>query len=81
MHPMTVYFPLVVNGAMLIEPTETESKAELDRFILVMKKLAEDAKVKGPDYFHNLPQAAPATRLDEVKAAREPKLRWVEDAA
>ena len=78
MHPMTVYFPLVVNGAMLIEPTETESKAELDRFILVMKKLAEDAKTKGPDYFHDLPTSAPATRLDEVKAAREPVLRWSE---
>ena len=78
MHPMTVYFPLVVNGAMLIEPTETESKAELDRFILVMKKLAEDAKTKGPDYFHDLPQSAPATRLDELKAAREPVLRWSE---
>ncbi|MEM8833711.1 MAG: aminomethyl-transferring glycine dehydrogenase subunit GcvPB [Pseudomonadota bacterium] len=76
MHPMTVYFPLVVNGAMLIEPTETEAKDALDRFITVMKKLAEDAKVKGPDYFHSLPQAAPTTRLDEVKAAREPKLRW-----
>jgi len=81
MHPMTVYFPLVVNGAMLIEPTETEAKDALDRFILVMKKLAEDAKIKGPDYFHSLPQAAPASRLDELKAAREPKLRWVEDAA
>ncbi len=80
MHPMTVYFPLVVNGAMLIEPTETESKDALDRFILVMKKLAEDAKTKGPDYFHTLPQAAPAARLDELKAAREPKLRWKENA-
>ena len=78
MHPMTVYFPLVVNGAMLIEPTETESKAELDRFIIVMKKLAQDAKTKGPDYFHTLPQSAPTTRVDEVKAAREPKLRWKE---
>ena len=76
MHPMTVYFPLVVNGAMLIEPTETESKAELDRFITVMKKLAEDARTKGPDYFHALPQSAPHSRLDEVKAAREPVLRW-----
>ena len=80
MHPMTVYFPLVVNGAMLIEPTETESKDALDRFITVMKKLAEDAKTKGPDYFHTLPQAAPAARLDELKAAREPKLRWKESA-
>jgi glycine dehydrogenase subunit 2 len=76
MHPMTVYFPLVVNGAMLIEPTETESKEELDRFITVMKKLAQDARADGAhDYFHSLPQSAPTTRVDEVKAAREPKLR------
>jgi len=83
MHPMTVYFPLVVNGAMLIEPTETESKDALDRFIRVMKKLAADArgdneveKLK----FHEYPISAPARRLDEVKAAREPKLRWSESA-
>ena len=80
---MTVYFPLVVNGAMLIEPTETESKDALDRFIRVMKKLAADArgdneveKLK----FHEYPISAPARRLDEVKAAREPKLRWSESA-
>ena len=77
MHPMTVYFPLVVNGAMLIEPTETESKAELDRFIKVMKRLAWEAKQEGAvEKFHNYPVSAPATRLDELKAAREPKLRW-----
>jgi glycine dehydrogenase subunit 2 len=61
---------------MLIEPTETESKEELDRFITVMKKLAQDARADGAhDYFHSLPQSAPTTRVDEVKAAREPKLR------
>lgn len=78
MHPMTVYFPLVVNGAMLIEPTETESKQDIDRFILVMKKLAEEARNGDVEKFHNYPQSAPATRLDELKAAREPKLRWSE---
>ncbi|MEM6812184.1 MAG: aminomethyl-transferring glycine dehydrogenase subunit GcvPB [Pseudomonadota bacterium] len=76
MHPMTVYFPLVVNGAMLVEPTETENKESIDRFITVMKVLAEEARTKGADYFHQYPLSAPARRLDEVKAAREPKLRW-----
>ncbi len=78
MHPMTVYFPLVVNGAMLIEPTETEGKDALDRFINVMKKLAHDARSGDVEKFHNYPQSAPMKRLDEVKAAREPKLRWRE---
>lgn len=76
MHPMTVYFPLVVHGAMLIEPTETESKAELDRFIKVMKKMASDIRNGDTEKFHNYPQSSPTKRLDEVKAAREPKLKW-----
>lgn len=75
-HPMTVYFPLVVQGAMLIEPTETESKATLDRFIGVMKNIAADVRAGDVDKFHAYPQSAPARRLDEVQAAREPKLRW-----
>ncbi len=76
MHPMTVYFPLVVQGAMLIEPTETETKASLDRFIAVMKMIAADVRSKDVDKFHSYPQSAPRRRLDEVKAAREPVLRW-----
>ncbi|PZQ44850.1 MAG: aminomethyl-transferring glycine dehydrogenase subunit GcvPB [Micavibrio aeruginosavorus] len=76
MHPMTIYFPLVVQGAMLIEPTETESKDSLDRFIRVMKEIAADVASGAVDKLHSYPQAAPARRLDEVKAAREPKLRW-----
>ncbi len=76
MHPMTVYFPLVVNGAMLVEPTETEGKDELDRFINVMKKIAYDVRSGDTEKFHDYPQAAPVKRLDELKAAREPKLRW-----
>jgi len=80
MHPMTVYFPLVVNGAMLIEPTETESKAELDRFCTVMRRLAQEAEAYGADHFHEYPKSAPMRRLDELKAAREPKLRWSEGA-
>lgn len=76
MHPMTVYFPLVVNGAMLIEPTETESKDSLDRFITVMKTIASDVRNNNTNKFHAMPLSAPRARLDEVKAAREPKLRW-----
>lgn len=76
MHPMTVFFPLVVSGAMLIEPTETESKESLDRFITVMKTVAADVKAGDADKFHNYPLSAPRRRLDETKAAREPVLRW-----
>jgi glycine dehydrogenase subunit 2 len=75
-HPMTVYFPLVVPGAMLIEPTETESKDSIDRFITVMKKFAADVKAGDTEKFHHFPESTPRQRLDEVTAAREPKLRW-----
>lgn len=74
MHPMTVYFPLVVSGAMLIEPTETESKESIDRFIGVMKHLADMAKAGGSDIFHSYPLSTPRKRLDEVMAARNPIL-------
>ena len=77
-HPMTVYFPLVVQGAMLIEPTETESKDSLDRFITVMKNIAADVKAGHGDIIHNNPVSTPRRRMDEVKAAREPRLRWKE---
>ncbi len=76
MHPMTVYFPLVVQGAMLIEPTETESKENIDRFIRVMKDIATDTQSGDTAQFHTFPLSAPRRRLDEVKAAREPNLRW-----
>jgi glycine dehydrogenase subunit 2 len=75
-HPMTVYFPLVVPGAMLIEPTETESKDSMDRFISVMKNFANDVAKGDTQKFHDYPLSTPRRRLDEVKAAREPKLRW-----
>jgi len=75
-HPMTMYFPLVVHGAMLIEPTESESKGELDRFILSMRSLAERAKAGDVERFKNAPIHAPLRRLDETKAARQPILRW-----
>lgn len=75
-HPMTMYFPLVVHGAMLIEPTETESKAELDRFVDALRLLAEAAKAGEVARFKNAPHLAPLKRLDETLAARKPKLKW-----
>ena len=75
-HPMTMYFPLVVHGAMLIEPTETESKAELDRFIEAMRLLAQAAKSGDVERFKGAPFHAPLRRLDETRAARSPRLRW-----
>ncbi|HEX4078019.1 MAG TPA: aminomethyl-transferring glycine dehydrogenase subunit GcvPB [Rhizomicrobium sp.] len=75
-HPMTMYFPLVVHGAMLIEPTESESKESLDRFIAVMRGLAEEAKAGNHARFAEAPYLAPRRRLDETRAARKPILRW-----
>ena len=81
-HPMTMYFPLVVHGAMLIEPTESESKAELDRFIAVMRSLAERAVGGDAESFKAAPIYAPMRRLDETQAARKPVLKWTpSDAA
>jgi glycine cleavage system P protein (glycine dehydrogenase) subunit 2 len=75
-HPMTVYFPLVVHGAMLVEPTETESKEALDQFIRTMRGLAERAKSGDAEFFREAPRFAPRRRLDETRAARNPVLRW-----
>jgi glycine dehydrogenase subunit 2 len=75
-HPMTIYFPLVVHGAMLIEPTESESKETLDRFIAVMRELASEAKQRDSAAFKSAPVLAPRRRLDETLAARKPVLRW-----
>lgn len=79
-HPMTTYFPLVIHGALLIEPTETESKAELDRFADVMIALAERVKTDAA-HFKSAPHLAPMRRLDETRAARQPRLRWKPDEA
>ena len=77
-HPMTVYFPLVVGGAMLIEPTESEPKEVLDNFIRVMKKMAQQIKTgqkeKRENHFHQKPEKVFRKRLDEVSAARNPVL-------
>jgi glycine dehydrogenase subunit 2 len=76
-HPMTMYFPLVVHGAMLIEPTETESKASLDQFIGAMRSLAGRVKA-GDQSLKAAPVFAPRRRLDETLAARKPVLVWKE---
>jgi glycine dehydrogenase subunit 2 len=78
-HPMTMYFPLVVHGAMLIEPTESESKESLDRFIHVLRTLALEAKAKNTARFAGAPHFTPRRRLDETAAARKPVLRWRPD--
>jgi glycine dehydrogenase subunit 2 len=78
-HPMTMYFPLVVHGAMLIEPTETESKRELDRFCDALVALAQAAKAGDAERFKAAPRLAPIGRLDETLAARKPRLTWRED--
>jgi glycine dehydrogenase subunit 2 len=75
-HPMTMYFPLVVHGAMLIEPTETESKDELDGFIAVLRALAQAALDGDVARFKGAPYLAPAKRLDETRAARAPRLAY-----
>ncbi len=74
-HPPTNYFPLIVKEALMIEPTETESKESLDNYADIMLKIAEEAKTS-PDLLHEAPQNAPVRRLDETKAAREPILRY-----
>ena len=76
-HPMTVYFPLVVHGAMLVEPTETESKASIDQFITALRSVAERARA-GDASLKLAPHFAPRRRLDETLAARKPVLVWKE---
>jgi glycine dehydrogenase subunit 2 len=79
-HPMTMYFPLVVHGAMLVEPTETESKASLDQFILAARSIAERAGA-GDQSLKTAPIYAPRRRLDETLAARKPVLVYREPVA
>ncbi len=78
-HPPTVYFPLIVPEALMIEPTETESKRTLDSFIQAMRQIAREA-VETPDMLHEAPTKAPVRRLDEVRAARQPVLRYDAEA-
>jgi len=79
-HPMTMYFPLVVHGALLIEPTETESKQAVDLFIATLRDLARAAKSNDKERFTGAPYLSPRRRLDETAAARSPVLRWVPPA-
>ncbi len=74
-HPPTIYFPLIVPEALMIEPTETESRETLDAFAEAMLQIAEEARTQ-PEMLHQAPHTTPVRRLDDVRAAREPKLRW-----
>ncbi len=74
-HPPTIYFPLVVSGALMIEPTETESRETLDAFIDAMTSIAREAE-ENPELLKTAPHSTPVRRLDEAKAARKPVLRW-----
>jgi glycine dehydrogenase subunit 2 len=74
-HPPTIYFPAIVHGALMIEPTESEGKEEMDEFIAAMKDIVREAK-ENPDALHQAPVLAPMRRLDETTAARKPVLRW-----
>ncbi len=74
-HPPTVYFPLIVKGALMIEPTETESLMELDRFVDAMISIANEAR-SNPDRFSEFPELAPRKRLNETQAARHPILKY-----
>jgi glycine dehydrogenase subunit 2 len=75
LHPPTVSFPLTVHGALMIEPTETESKRDLDMFIQAMKRIADEA-VHQPELLKEAPHSTYVRRLDETRAARQPVLRW-----
>ncbi len=74
-HPPTNYFPLIVPEALMIEPTETESKETLDAFAMALRSIRDEA-LTDPEILHEAPYAAPVRRLDEVRAARQPILRW-----
>jgi glycine dehydrogenase subunit 2 len=79
-HPMTIYFPLIVSGAMLIEPTESVGRQELDQFIDAMRSIAREA-AENPQLVLNAPHSTRIGRLDEAAAARKPVLRWKPEAA
>jgi glycine dehydrogenase subunit 2 len=74
-HPPTIYFPLIVSGALMIEPTETEGKEELDAFVAAMKAIAAEA-AEDPELVKEAPYTSPVRRCDEAMAARKPILRW-----
>ncbi|MFH1403091.1 MAG: aminomethyl-transferring glycine dehydrogenase subunit GcvPB [Candidatus Altiarchaeota archaeon] len=75
-HAPTIYFPLIVEESMMIEPTETESKATLDEFVTVMENIGEECK-NNPETVNTAPHTTPVKRLDNTQAARNPDLRWI----
>jgi glycine dehydrogenase subunit 2 len=77
-HPPTIYFPLVVPEALMIEPTETEPKERLDAFVEAMRRIAEEA-ARDPEMLRQAPQGRPVRRLDEVRAAKQPIVRYLFD--
>jgi glycine dehydrogenase subunit 2 len=74
-HPPTIYFPLIVAGALMIEPTESEPKEEIDAFCDALLAIAKEAK-ETPELVRSAPHTTPVRRLDEARAARQPVLRW-----
>jgi glycine dehydrogenase subunit 2 len=74
-HPPTIYFPLIVHGAMMIEPTESESPEELDRLVESLLAIEGEAR-ENPDLVRGAPHRTRHARLDETRAARKPVLRW-----
>jgi glycine dehydrogenase subunit 2 len=78
-HPPTNYFPLIVSEALMIEPTETETKETLDEFIAIMRQIAEEAE-RQPGVVLEAPHVTVVGRLDEALAARKPNLRWQPEA-
>jgi glycine dehydrogenase subunit 2 len=75
MHPPTIYFPLVVPEALMIEPTETETRERLDEFVDAMERIAEEA-AESPELLREAPHRRPVRRLDEVRAAKTPVLKY-----
>ncbi len=80
MHPPTIYFPLIVPEALMIEPTETETKETLDEFIAIMRQIAREAREQ-PEMLREAPHVTVVGRLDQTLAARKPDLRWQSEAA
>jgi len=74
-HPPTIYFPLIVHGALMVEPTESEGLDELDRFVDAMTQIADEARTN-PDLLKQAPVTTRRSRFDEATAARKPILRW-----
>jgi glycine dehydrogenase subunit 2 len=79
LHPPTMSFPLIVHGALMIEPTETESRRDLDMFVEAMTEIAREAR-ENPEILKSAPHVTYVRRLDEVAAAKTPRLRWEKEA-